>query len=60
MELLALGVVTVALYFLSDWTLNRLESMAGRRFEQRSVVFFAILLVSMLVSFSLIRTFSGG
>lgn len=60
MELLALGVVTVALYFFSDWTLKRLEVMAGRRFEQRSVIFFAILLVSMLVSFSLIRTFAGG
>ncbi len=60
MELLALGVVTVALYFLSDWILNRLESMAGRRFEQRSVIFFAILLVSMLLSFSLIRNFAGG
>ena len=60
MELLALGVVTVALYFFSDWTLKRLEAMAVRRFEQRSVIFFAILLVSMLVSFSLIRTFAGG
>ena len=60
MELLALGVVTVALYVFSDWTLKRLETMAGRRFEQRSVIFFAILLVSMLVSFSLIRTFAGG
>ena len=60
MELLALGVVTVALYFFSDWTLKRLEALAGRRFEQRSVIFFAILLVSMLVSFSLIRTFAGG
>ena len=60
MELLALGVVTVALYFFSDWALKHLEAMAGRRFEQRSVIFFAILLVSMLVSFSLIRTLAGG
>lgn len=60
MELLGLGLVTVAIYFLSDWTLRRLESMAGRRFEQRSVIFFAILLVSLLVSFSLIRTLGGG
>ena len=60
MELLGLGLVTVAIYFLSDWALRRLESMAGRRFEQRSVIFFAILLVSLLVSFSLIRTLGGG
>ncbi len=60
MELLALGAVTVALYFGSDWILRRLEAMAGRRFEQRSVIFFAILLVSMLVSFSVIRTLVGG
>ena len=60
MELLALGVVAVALYFFSDWTLKRLEAMAGRHFEQRSVIFFAILLVSMLVSFSLIRSLASG
>ncbi len=60
MELLALGAVTVALYFLSDWILRRLEAAAGRRFEQRSVIFFAILLVSMLVSFSVIRALAGG
>ncbi len=60
MELLALAAVAVVLYFFSDWTLRRLEAVAGRRFEQRSVIFFAILLVSLLVSFSVIRTLAGG
>ena len=59
MELLALGVVTVALYFFSDWTLRRIEALAGRRLEQRSVIFFAILLISMLISFAVIRTLVG-
>ena len=57
MELIYLVVVGIALYFFSDFVLRRAESFAGRRFEQRSLIFFAILLVSALVVFALIRRF---
>ena len=55
MALIYLGLVAIALYVLSDLVLRGAESMAGRRFEQRSVIFFAILLVSALIVFAVIR-----
>jgi hypothetical protein len=59
METVTFIVVAVALYFLSDWILRRLEAAAGRVFENRSLIFFGILLVSALASFWLIRSFFG-
>jgi hypothetical protein len=52
-------LVAAVLYLLSDWILNRIEVMAGRRFEYRSLLFFAILLILALASFSLIRVYTG-
>ena len=60
MELIAFGVAAVSLYFFSDWVLRRIEAVAGRRFEQRSLIFFAILLTSTLITFSVIRTLTSG
>ncbi len=45
METIALGVIGIVLYFFTDWLVDRLEQAAGRRFEYRTVLFFAILLV---------------
>jgi hypothetical protein len=59
MQFLYLIIATVVLYFFSDWLLRRIESALGRRLEQRSVVFFAILLGSILISFALIRHLAG-
>jgi hypothetical protein len=59
MESLYFVLVAVILYFGADWMLNRIEAAAGRRFEHRSVIFFAILLTLALVSFALIRTYAG-
>ena len=52
-------VVAIILYFVSDWILERIEVAAGRRFEHRSLIFFAILLPLALISFSLIRSYTG-
>lgn len=60
MAYLVFGVVAVAIYFLSDWLLRGLESFAGRQFESRSLIFFGILLVSLLIAFSIIRNFADG
>lgn len=54
-EALTYTVVAVVLYFASDWILQRAEVTYGRRFEYRTLIFFAILLVLALLSFSLIR-----
>jgi hypothetical protein len=51
--------VAAALYLLSQWILDRIEISAGRRFEYRSVLFFGILLVLAMISFYLIRLYTG-
>lgn len=48
-------VAGVVLYLFADWSLQRMELAAGRRFEHRSLYFFFILLGLALVVFSLIR-----
>ncbi len=59
MEFLLFAVVAAALYVSSDWLLRRIEAMVGREFEQRTLVFFAIFLGSLLISFALIRRLFG-
>lgn len=55
MELVVFTLVAVGLYFLSDWLLRRIEAAVGRVLEHRSLIFFAILLISALGSFWIIR-----
>ena len=59
MEAILFLLTGVVLYAVSDWLLLRIEGYFGRTLEQRSLVFFAILLVLALVSFSLIRRLLG-
>ncbi len=55
MEAIYFTLVAVGLYFFSDWLLERIERMRGKRFEQRSIVFFVIIIVLALISFQLIQ-----
>jgi len=51
MEILYYTLTAIALYFLADWLLDRIEAVLGRRFKYRSLVFFAIILsLALLVS----------
>ncbi len=59
MEMLYFTLAAVLLYLGADWILNRIEVIVGRRFEYRSIIFFAILLVMALSSFALIRHLSS-
>jgi hypothetical protein len=52
-------LVAALLYLASYWIVDRIEMAAGRRFEHRSFLFFGILLTLALVSFQLIRTYTG-
>jgi hypothetical protein len=52
-------LVAAFLYLFSDWLLRRVEILAGRRLEHRSLVFFGILLTLSLASFSIIRNVTG-
>ena len=58
MEIIYFTLAAVMLYFAADWILDRIESAAGRRFENRTLVFFAILLILVMTSFALIRHFT--
>lgn len=59
MQFVYFTLIAIGLYLLSDWLLDRIEVVAGRRFEYRSLVFFVILLTLALVSFSMIRIYTG-
>ena len=52
-------VIGIALYFVSDWLLERVEVQTGRRFEYRTLIFFAILLTLALITFSFIEKLTG-
>ena len=54
MELIAFTLTGIVLYFFSDWLLDRVEQARGARFENRSIIFFAIILVLAVASFQLI------
>jgi len=55
MSALWFTLVAIVLYLFSDWVLNRCEVAAGKRFEHRSLIFFAILLSLALITFSVIQ-----
>ncbi|MCR4346680.1 MAG: hypothetical protein NUV55_05700 [Sulfuricaulis sp.] len=54
MEIVYFTLVGIGLYFVSDWILDRIETSRGRPFENRSVIFFVIILVLAVVSFQLL------
>ena len=56
-EIVYFTLVGIGLYFASDWILDRLETKRGSRFENRSIIFFVIILVLAFVSFQLISHF---
>jgi len=56
-DIVWLSLVGIALYVLADRILNAMERRAGRRFEQRSIIFFGLILGMALVVFALIRNF---
>ena len=59
MSVIYFTVVGIALYFVSDWLLQLVEVQSGRRFENRTLIFFVILLTLALITFSLIEKLTG-
>jgi predicted PurR-regulated permease PerM len=55
MDLVYFTIVAIGLYFGADWLLERMERRRGKRFENRQVAFFAIILPLALVTFWLLR-----
>jgi hypothetical protein len=54
-EIAAYTLIGIILYLGSDWILIQIENASGRKFENRSLVFFAIILILALSSFTVIR-----
>ena len=59
MEIIYFTLAAAILYVAADWILKRMEIAAGKRFEKRSLIFFAILMTMAVTSFALIRTLTG-
>lgn len=55
MDLVYFTLTAIGIYFAADWILNWIERKRGARFENRQVVFFAIILPLALASFWLMR-----
>jgi hypothetical protein len=53
-------LVAIGLYFFSEWLLDRIEVARGKRFENRSLIFFGIILVLALASFQIIQVLMRG
>jgi hypothetical protein len=60
MQALYFIAASIVLYFVSDWILNRIEIARGERLENRTLIFFAILLALGLLTFSLLPRLLGG
>ena len=59
MQAVYFTLVAIALYLAADWILERIEVAAGRRFEHRTLLFFAILMTLAITTFELIRHYTG-
>lgn len=59
MEAVYFTLTAIVCYVLADWALKRMEAIAGRTFENRTLIFFAIILCLALGSFALIRNFAA-
>ena len=59
MEIFYFTFAAILLYVAADWILKRMEIAAGKRFEKRSLIFFAILMTMAVTSFALIRLLAG-
>jgi len=45
----------IALYFAADWLLNQIEVSRGKRFEYRSLIFFAMIFSMALIYMFLVN-----
>ena len=59
MDLVYFTVLAIGIYFSADWLLDWIERRRGARFENRQVVFFAIILPLALATFWLMRMLSA-
>ncbi len=59
MEFVYYTVAGIVLYLFSDWILRQIEKWRGEVFEQRTLIFFAIITVLALSSFKAIEVLTS-
>jgi len=57
LEMFAYTLAGIILYVVSDSILNQIEIMQGKRFANRSIIFFVIILTLALLTFGLLEYF---
>jgi hypothetical protein len=61
MQYIYYPLAAIALYFLSDWILLKIEVLRGEPFkQQRSTVFLLIIMILAVSSFKAIEVLIGG
>jgi len=55
MEAVYFTAAAAILYLVSNWILERIEVGIGRRLDNRTLIFFVLLLSLALASFAVIR-----
>jgi len=58
-EVLIFTLNAIFIYLFSDWIIRTIEEKRGAVLKQRQVVFFAVFLVLVLVSFQILRSIFG-
>ena len=60
MEMVLFVVVAIALYFISDQVVNLIEKKRGERFQNRTLLFFAIIFTLTMITFNAIEYYKQG
>lgn len=60
MEIVIFTAVGIALYLISDRLLTALEKLHGEPLPQRNIIFFVLILVLSLSTFSVLNGYFGG
>lgn len=55
MDIVYFTVIAIGIYFTADRLLDWIERKRGARFENRQVIFFAIILPLALITFWVVR-----
>lgn len=59
MAYLYFTIAAILLYMISDWLVNKIEAYYGKRLKYRSVLFFVIIMVLAVGSFSIVDRIVG-
>ena len=59
MEIVVFTLNAIVIYLLSDWIVKMIERRRGEVLKQRQVVFFAVFLVLVILSFSILKKLFG-